>query len=269
MNDFMTIARKFIRLPWEVHDGKYDFHDEPITQSLAHSVGAKDYFKVPPADNELLYVTRVMAVPIIIASGCSRCETLQERNRWKLLSDGERQFVLNELGLDAGKHRSVLYLGVDTVLTAKMASYMAAAFAYTTYVKPKVISTQTFADLLHDSFTDFTAMNDLNRAGLLIITDFGSGFAVGMDKVYASLGNFLREYASKNGVGVIMDYPADDIALALQGGRAVTRQQVGIMYSQAFKPELRMAPVLTGLNVYQFPIDMQGVARERRKTVVI
>jgi hypothetical protein len=268
--DFETIVRKFIRMPWEVCDSQEHWQDYEVSANLEHSAGAGAYFKTPPKPENVLTTFMAISVPIICASGCSPNHVLQVRNRWKNLSEAEKNFVLVELGVDDEIHQSMLVLHTDKTRLQRLASYIAAAYSFTTYVKAKVITFQELGDIIYDSFgTDTIAIDEIKRAGLLIITDIGSGAMLGADKIYGSLVALLDYRTQHFGFNILMDCAEGDVAKAMRAKIPMYRENIISMYASRFKAELRMETVLTGDNVYIFPVTMQGAARERGKTIII
>jgi hypothetical protein len=267
---FAEIISKFVRFPWEVCDGRENFMDREVTAALVSGCGVGEYFKVAPENKEFLSFLHAMAVPIIIASGCNKNESLQSRNRWKTLQEKERAFVLDELGLDMNNHHSMLALMVNDRAGERMASYIGAAFAFTTYLRPYVVQFHKLCDIIYDSISGSTiALEEIRKAGILIITGLGSGASLGADKIYGFLGPFLQRRSLAKGVNVLIDYAEGAVEKALISQTPIFRSAVEDMYSLIFKPALRMQRILTGENVYQYPLAIQERMRERRKAVII
>jgi hypothetical protein len=271
MMDFFEVAAKYLRFPWDVYHGNEHFRDAEIAASVAFECGAGDFFKEVPSPDHMRDILHTCAKAVTLALIRGRGETLQQRNRWNFLTDDERKFILQITGLDTARHKSVLLLSIDADWRFRVASYVAAMYAFTTYTKPYVIAYDRFVQAAFNSFeTDSFEMADLRRAGLLILVGAG-GPVRGADKVYGFLSSLLSKRMAQGKLHMFIDAPDGNVLDTMLSGRQATRDEVRKMYRDIFPPSLRMDNMLFGPSVYLDPIDrpLTGFADERGKAVII
>jgi hypothetical protein len=267
---FGDIVRKYIRLPWEVYDGKQHFKDAEIAQHVAHSCDAKDFFKVRPIPEDYADILFAMAVPLTIAMYRGKAEALKKREKWTALPEGEKRFVLDHLNLDPKRHLSMVSLIKDEEWQFRIASYIAAAFAFTTYLKPQVITFDELADIgTHDFNEESIKAKLIRNSHLLIIVGSGGGHR-GSERAYAYISSLLTGRWLHGQGHMIIDAPEGTLLTKMLIGEDITRQDVMKTYEDMFPAKLRMSKFLYGYNVYVDPIErLEREANERRQTVTI
>jgi hypothetical protein len=263
---FEDVLRKYVRMPWDSYSGK----GLDVLNSVAFDSGGGEFFKEPPSEELRPVILHSIAIAVTIALRHSAGEALQQRNKWRLLSKQEQNLVLTALNLQP-KHTSVLQLFFDSSLPARLASYIAAAYALTTYTKPYVVSFDRLAQYVFQSLAvDCYEMKAVRRAGLLIILGTGGGAMAGAEKVYSFLNELLSYRLSKGRQHVFIDSPDGDLLTAMLAGKIITREDVIKMYKSIFPPALRMHNFFFGYNVYIYPVEqLEVLTGERREATVI
>lgn len=268
--DIISIARKFIRFPWEVYDGKQHFKDEEIAASVAFDCGGTDRFKQPPSAEELPEVLQSIAIPVALSLFQGRGESLKKRNRWPTLTEEEKAFFLRTTCLNPSRHKMVLMLAVDPDWRYRMQSYIAAAYAFTTYTKPYVIFFDRLVQVAFNSVNGdpFEAV-EMRNAGLLMVIGTG-GPIVGAERVYGFLASLFNKRTMSGKMNMFVDVPDGAVLSNMMKETRVSRDDVVAMYQDIFPLSLRMHSYLYGPNVYIDPIDrMEKSQDERRQTIVI
>ena len=267
---FHDIVPKFVRLPWKVFDGREHFRDAEVAASIAFDCGAADFFKTVPSPEELPDVLQSLAAPMVLTMLRGKGESLQKRNKWNSLSQSEKHCVLDFLGLSSAHHNSLLMLTVDNDWRFRMASYIAAAYAFTTYTKPYVITYDRLVQMAFNSLSgDSFEAAEMRGSGLLILIGTGGPIA-GAERVYGFLSSLLAKRLSQGKLHMFIDAPDGPVLTAMMKGDRVYRDDVMKMYQAIFPQSLRVHSLFFGPNVYIDPIDHLEAARdERRQATVI
>jgi hypothetical protein len=267
---FTDIVPKFIRFPWKVFSGKEHFRDAEVAASVAFDCGGMEFFKQEPSDDELSSILHAIAPPIIMSLVHGKGESLQKRNKWPALSVEEQSCVLGTLNLVPAKHSSILMLAVDNEWRFRMASYIAAAYAFTTYTKPYVLTYDKLVQLAFNSLNgDSFEMTEARRAGLLILIGTGGPIA-GAERVYGFLSSILSKRMSQGKIHIFIDSPEGSVLVNMMKKTRVQKDDVIKMYQDIFPQSLRVHNLFFGPSVYIDPIDrLESVQDERRKTIVI
>lgn len=263
---FEQIVPKFIRLPWLQYAGK----DAEVASSVAYDCGGMDFFREAPGPENMPLVLHSIATPIVLALHRGTSESLQKRNRWGALTGKEQALVLDTLALKPEQHNAVLQLVVDQDWRFKIASYMAAAFALTTYTKPCVMTYDKFVQVAFSSLSgDTFETKAIRGAGLFILVGTGGPIA-GAERVYGFLSSLLSKRQAGGKLHVFMDAPDGKVLVNMMKGVRVSRDDVMGMYQSIFPQSLRIHNLLFGPNVYMDPIDkMESVRNERRQTAIV
>jgi hypothetical protein len=266
------ILRRFIRLPWQEFEGEGAAKYREITSDVRYNCGANDAFRKAPVgadtENELL---QSIAIPVIIAAMYSDNQQFQERVGWNRLPEKDRELVLRCLGIER-EHDSMLVLVKETRGLMSVASYLAATYALTTYIKSYVVMFDELESLAFDLNKDDSALyNNVLSCGLLVIVGFGSGNRVGADRIYGFIRSLLdRRVAKHGGTHVIVDTAEEAVSNLLYNGAFVQRHCVEDMYRDIFPPHLRVFRILTGRGVYIYPTAKhEAERRECGKTAVV
>ena len=274
MLDFGAIVRKYIRLPWKVYSGQKDYRDRELAATVAHECGATDAFKQEPAyaDLDKIFLSIAPMITLELDRNIGGEEFRKRNVVWPNLPQAERDAVLQTLNLRPAQHDSVLLLEPNNMWRHRLTSYIAAAYAFTTYRLPYVM---TFDQLTHAAFDSIHYETHVEKAmrshGLLIILGAGAP-RPGADKVYGFLSTVLEQRMRKGLRHMFIDVPEGELMEALSNKETVTRKQVSAMYSSLLPMSYRMGNWLHGENVYIVPVDWvdgQEIANERRKTTII
>ena len=256
--DFEGILSKYIRLPWVVLGGREHPNDAEVAAAVAFDCGAGDFFKQVPEDRAMLRVLHSIAIPVTISLLHGRGDALQQRNRWSSLSAEEKAVLLNTVKLDPVKHKSSLMVFWDDTWRFRMASYIAAAYALTTYTKPYVITFNrlvqiTLASLGGDSFE----MSQLRQSGLLVVIGAG-GDVAGAEKVCGFLSSVLSERTAKGRQHVFIDAPERQLLEVMKTSKKpmVRSSDVESMYKEIYPSSRRMDSLLFGPCVHMYPMDL-------------
>lgn len=255
--DFEKVLRKFVRFPWEVWDGRENWEDKKVGQTVASSCFAKEFFKSPPADEkERLYVLQSIAHVMVLALLTQRGGEIDKRNKFHTLSAEEKKFLFRILAINAVEDEAVLQIVKKEAMVAKLASYVAAAYAFTTWTKPFVLDFDRMDAIAyhaaHVGASD--EEKNLRTAGLLIVTGLGSPTKTN-EPSYALLHKILATRAAAGRMNVFYDTPKGDMLLAMREGLLPTREEVVRVYLKAFPPHTMMQNFLVGFGVHMPFID--------------
>lgn len=167
--EFEEMVRQFVRMPWEVWKGQENFKDNEISQDLVHSAHAGDYFKQEPKDEDRPTVIKAIAEVMVIALTKQSGDCLEERNKFKALPEAQKEKLRNYLGIDKC-HANILRISSDNAMTPMLVSYVAAAYAFTTWTKPYVIDFDLLSAVAEQAKTErCQEETNMRCAGLLII----------------------------------------------------------------------------------------------------
>ena len=265
------ILRKIMRFPWEVCQKNSNFKDKEIADYVTFHAFAGDAFKDPPrdeADREMILHTCANAM--VIALTTQRGKPFDDRNRFYELSDDEKQYLFATLAINPLEHESILQFTQKTSTSLRLASYVAAAYAFTTYTKPFVLSFEKLADIAYQAQRDGTVEETaLRQAGLFILTDLGAPSRVN-ETAYSFLLGILNRRSSLHRMNMIFDLPRGLLLKSFHEDAVPTRLEVIDTYLSAFPRSLCMDSHLVGGSVHMPLIDNVEVrSGEHRKAITV
>lgn len=262
MSDLEFIIRKFVRLPWEVCDGAQNYKDKEIADSVAYSCHAGTVFREPPVDaRELELVLHTCARVLIIAFLTQRSKSLVERNKFKTLTDEEKQFLFRSLYIDPLQHDSVLEVQRTQSTCARLASYVAAAYALTTYTKVFVADFEFLLGVSYQAMREPSPdEKSIRSAGLFLLTELGSP-THGYETTLGFLRHMLAMRATEGKMNMFFDIPHGKILQVLNAGKVPRRSELIDYYNEAYPPQFRLDAFLVGGNVHIPLVDAYGRSR--------
>lgn len=249
-----SILRKFVRLPWEVCDGKKHCKDEEISNYVAFHGLAGTKFREPPKEGDekrrvLFAIANAMTIALTTQGGTA----LTQRNKFPGLQDEEKKFLFDALGIDPLCHDSILYISKKDVISAELASYVAASYAFTTWTKPFVLNFERLCSVAFQSMRDTTSEEKLMKtAGLLIVTDLGVPTKMN-EAAYAFLQNILAMRSSAKRMNMFFDTRHGKILSTFLKGKVPSREDVTETYLSMFPVSYRIDTYLVGEGVHIIP----------------
>lgn len=267
-----TVLRKYVRMPWEVWTGTEHFKDREISDYVNFEAFAGDAFKNAPNERQYNAILQSIASAMTIALVAGTGDELSKRNRFPTLLDEEKKFIFRTTGINPVEHDSVLFIVQKEKSIQSLASYIAAAYAFTTWTKPFVASFEKITAVAFQSLRDGSKEEKAMRtAGLLIVTDFGMPTKTN-DTAYAFLKDLLTMRAMRGRINMFIDTPSDIVLQRILDKKIPTRQDVVSTYVKMFPPQYRLHNLLVGAGVHIPMIDkytMTEGVNESRKAVVI
>lgn len=263
--DLEKFIRRYVRMPWEVWNGKQNFRDKDISKDIAFCCNAGEYFKEEPSPEERKTIIKAIAEVMTIAFTKQSGGELEKRNRFKDLSEEDKNDVRTYLGIKP-THTSILHINTNEELVPKIASYVAAAYGFTTWQKPYVVDFDLLSAVAeHSKIERCEQESDMRCAGLLIITDLDLPSRANID-TYSFLLNLLSMRIRKQRLNMFFHPPLGGLQKIYFQGKIPTRLEVVEAYLSAIPAQYFIHNSFTGMNVHISCVDKMEMIAERKNT---
>ena len=263
-----SILRKFVRFPWEVYDGREHFKDREISDYLSATAGAEAFFKTCPEGDQkqkvLQLIASVVSMALINGSGAEVKE-----NRFDDLTVQEKKFLFSKTGYNPVEHSALLLVVPKIQNSIVSSSYAAAAYAFTTRIKPFVCNFDKVVAIASQSLREGSAEEkSMRKAGLLIINGLGNPFRAN-ETAYSFLQDVLSARAIAGRINMLVTPPQGDLLAKLSNGDRFCRNDVISTFLKLFPVSYQMHDKIFGVDVHMPFIDCLEITNERRQTTVI
>lgn len=263
MLDFETVVRKFVRLPWEVWRTRPHPKDKEIADYVAYSGQAGTDYRDPPKDDaEYEQILHAIANVMVIAFLTQRGEALDRNNRFRDLSNEEKAFLFDRLAINPLEHDSVLQIVKKPEAAARIASYIAAAYALTTQTKILVANFEYLAGVAYQAQRELSpGEKTIRGAGLFIVTELGAPSRFN-ETTYAFLLHMLNMRAALRRMNVFFDTAHKEVLRKFNRNLLPSRDDVEDYYLEAYPAQFMMENHLIGGHVHIPFIDAVPRTRE-------
>lgn len=263
-----SILRKFVRFPWEVYDGRGHFKDREISDYLCATAGAEAFFKTcPPVEQKqkvLQLIASVVSMALVNGSGAEVKE-----NRFDDLSDAEKKFLFNQTGYNPVEHSALLLIVSKIQTSIVSSSYVAAAYAFTTHIKPFVCTFDKVVAIASQSLREGSSEEKAMRtAGLLIINGLGNPSRAN-ETAYSFLHDMLTARAIAGRMNMLVTAPQGELLEKLAKKEPFNRKDVVSTFLKLFPVSYQMHDKIFGVDVHMPFIDCLEINNECRQTTVI
>ncbi len=254
--DLEKMIRPYVRMPWEVWKGQENFKDNDIARNLVFGANAGDYFQKEPTPKHRMMVLKTIAEVMTIALATQSGGVLEERNKFKDLPEEQKEEVRHYLGIDEC-HTSILRISENNAIIPMLASYVAAAYALTTWTKPYVADFNLIAEVAdYAKIEKCQQESDMRCAGLLIITDLQPPTYPNTE-AYAFLRNLLSMRERKQRMNMVFHAPVDPLQKIYAKKELPSRLGVVEAYIATFPSQFMITNSLVGQNVHICEVDKQ------------
>lgn len=224
----------FMRYSWELKgtpvqkDEKVGGSDKDVVNILSERLPDRSYFA--PVSGKIFYKP-LIAIPTMMAYMHSRNYIIGTlRNRWREnVTLEDRKELLSLLGIRRDHKVHHVMLG-DEYEMSKYVSYLAASFAFTTYVAPIIVGFSELANAAHRDETDssfYQDYADIEQTPLLIVTN-AMAFEYYKGKFPLHVGvDLMRDRVSHGRVTVFVD--ALHNSLVFDNARFQSKETKGIV----------------------------------------
>jgi hypothetical protein len=215
------VLRNAVRFSWTVADGQQRALDREIEQSLIGEIELDPVFKKQPKGEAIL---QWAAFPTLMAIKQTNDPAREKNDHWAKIPGKDRQRILSFYGLKDG-HCTITHFANEKRQVPKVASYMAATFAYTAEKVPEVITMRELMDHLFKDFREDTIQMELHRqVGLMIITDVLGSYP-GETKMSGLIRSFIMWRLSKGKTTVFLDAARASLGGAINGWRGTAEKR--------------------------------------------
>lgn len=263
-----SLLRKFVRFPWEVYDGREHFKDREISDYLSATAGAESFFKTCPPDSHkgkvLQLIASVVSMSLINGSGAEVKE-----NKLEDLSVAEKKFLFAQTGYNPVEHSSILLIVSKIQTSVVFSSYVAAAYAFTTRIKPFVCTFDKVVAIASQSLREGSAEEKaMRKAGLLIINGLGNPSRAN-ETAYSFLQDVLSARSIAGRINMLVTAPQGDLLGKIATGERFKRKDVVATFLKLFPVSYQMHDKIFGVDVHMPFIDCLEINNECRQTTVI
>jgi hypothetical protein len=215
------VLRNAVRFSWTVVDGQQRSLDREIEQSLLGEIELDPVFKRQMKDDALQFI----ALPTLMAIKQTKDPARKKNDHWAKIPGKDRQRILSFYGLKED-HCTITHFVNEKRQVPKMASYIAATFAYTAEKVPEVITMRELMDHLFKDFREDIIQMELHRqVGLMIVTDVLGSYP-GETKMSGLIRSFIMWRLSKGKTTVFLDAAPASLVELLKDGEELQRKDV-------------------------------------------
>jgi hypothetical protein len=198
-----------------------------MLQYLENRLHLQNDWRQAPDPALLKSVVQAIAIPGIIFQLGQTAPHLREwAHVLNDLTEEERQTSYDKLGLNPAKHRHMLALVPDPMEVARMVSYIAASFLFTTTAMPLIYDMPDLVKVIFSSnLEDSEEFEKVKNSGLLVVK-YPLGTFAGIEKASGALFTTLCHRAERSLPTVFVDLLPAPLARKVEDGQAIMREEL-------------------------------------------